>query len=83
MIGRSSFFGPLGVFLALMLVCTVFSHPDTCCLAVHSLTLVVVVVVWGWALYVCVSLKFEGGTMMVMVPRQYFQLSSCEGPAVQ
>ena len=31
----------------------------------------------------CESLKFEGGTMVVMVSRQYFQLSNCEGPAVQ
>ena len=43
----------------------------------------VLVVVWGCVLYVCESLKFEGGTMMVMVPRQYFQLSNCVGPAVQ
>ena len=31
----------------------------------------------------CELLKFEGGTMMVTVPRQYFQLSDCVGPAVQ
>ena len=31
----------------------------------------------------CELLKFEGGTIMVMVPRQYFQLSDCVGPAVQ
>ena len=54
-------------------------------LPVHRLTLVVyvLVVVWGCVLYVCESLKFEGGTVMVMVLRQYFQLSNCVGPAVQ
>ena len=26
---------------------------------------------------------FVGGTVMVMVPRQYFKLSNCVGPAVQ
>ena len=31
----------------------------------------------------CESLKFKGGTMMVMVPRQYFQLSNCVSLAVQ
>ena len=52
---------------------------------VRSLTLIayVLVVVWGCVLYVCESLKFESETMMVMVPRQYFQLSNCEDPAVQ
>ena len=55
-------------------------------LHVHSLTLVVYVLVVcvGMLLYVCIkSLKFEGGTVMVMVLRQYFQLSNCEVPAVQ
>ena len=42
-------------------------------LPVHNLTLVVcgLVVVWGCVLLVGESLKFEGGAMMVMVPRQY------------
>ena len=31
----------------------------------------------------CESLIFVGGTVMVMVPRQYFQLSKCAGPAMQ
>ena len=54
-------------------------------LPVHSLTLVVyvLVVVWGCVLYVCEPLKFEGETVMVIVPQQYFQLSNCEGPAVK
>ena len=52
---------------------------------VRSLTQIVyvLVVVWGVCIYVCESLKFESETMMVMVPRQYFQPSNCEGPAVQ
>ena len=39
-------------------------------LPVHSLTMVVyvLVVVGGCVLLVCESLKFVGGTMMVMVP---------------
>ena len=54
-------------------------------LPVQSSTLVVyvLVVVGACVLYVCESLKFEGGTMMVMVPRQYFDLSNCECSAVQ
>ena len=35
------------------------------------------------ALILVYTLKFEGGTMMVMIPRQYFELSNCVGPAVQ
>ena len=34
-------------------------------------------------IYACQSLKFEAGTMVVMVPWQYFQLMNCEGSAVQ
>ena len=34
-------------------------------------------------IYVCESLKFEDGTMVVMVLRQYFQLMNCEGFAMQ
>ena len=34
-------------------------------------------------IYVCQSLKFEGGTIVVMVPRQYFQLVNCEDSAMQ
>ena len=54
-------------------------------LPVHSLILVVYVfvVVWGCVLYACESLKCEGGAMVVMVPRQYFQVSNFRGPAVQ
>ena len=54
-------------------------------LPVHSLTMVVcvLVVVWGCVLYVCESSIFVGGSMMVIVPRQYFQLSNCTGPVVQ
>ena len=37
----------------------------------------------GMCIYVCESLKFEGGTMVVMVPLQYFQLMNCEGSAIQ
>ena len=48
-------------------------------LPVHKLTLVVYVLL----VEMCESLKFEGGTVMVMVPRQYFQLGNCVGPAVQ
>ena len=47
-------------------------------LPVHNLTLVVYVLVVVWE-----SLKFEGGTVVVMVPRQYFQLSNCAGLAAQ
>ena len=36
----------------------------------------------GMCIYACQSLKFEAGTMVVMVPRQYFQLMNCEGSAV-
>ena len=54
-------------------------------LSVQSLTLVVyvLVVVGACVLYMCEPLKFEGGTMMVMVPRQYFDLGNCECSAVQ
>ena len=55
-------------------------------LPVHSLTLVVYVPVVMrdvYCIYVCESLKLESGTMMVMVPRQYFQPSNCEIPAMQ
>ena len=38
---------------------------------------------WGCVLYVRESLKFEGVTMTVMVPHQYFQLGNCVGHAVQ
>ena len=34
-------------------------------------------------IYACQSLKFDGGTMVVMVPRQYLQLMNCEGSAMQ
>ena len=75
MIGRSSF---CGLSLALILACTVSRH---CALVlasplVHSLTTVVcvLVVVGGCILYVCESLKFVGGTMMVMVPHSTFNL---------
>ena len=61
--------------LALILVCT---FPGTVILVLafllmHSLTLVVyvLVVVQGCVFYMCVSLKFEGRSMVVMVPRQY------------
>ena len=37
----------------------------------------------GMCIYVCESLKFEGGTMVVMVPLQYFQFMNCEGSAMQ
>ena len=37
----------------------------------------------GMCIYACQSLKFEAGTMVVMVLRQYFQLMNCEGSAVQ
>ena len=37
----------------------------------------------GMCIYVCELLKFEGGTMVVMVRRQYFQLMNCEGSAMQ
>ena len=37
----------------------------------------------GRCIYVCESLKFEGGTMVVMVPLQYFQFMNCEGFAMQ
>ena len=37
----------------------------------------------GMCIYVCESLKFEGGTMVVMVPLQYFQFMNCEGSAIQ
>ena len=33
-------------------------------------------------IYACQSLKFEAGTMVVMVPRQCFQLINCEGSAM-
>ena len=56
--------------------------PDTLILVlaslpVHSLTMVVcvLVVVCGFVLYVCESSIFVGGSMMVIVLRQYFQLS--------
>ena len=53
-------------------------------LFVPSLTLVyVVVVVLACVLHMCKSLKFEGGTMAVMVQRQYFHLRNCECSAVQ
>ena len=54
-------------------------------LPVHSLTMVVcvLVVVWGFVLYMCESSIFVGGSMMVIVLRQYFQLSNCAGPVVQ
>ena len=70
MIRHSSFCRPLGV---LLVVCTVSRHCAVVLdsLPVHSLTMVVyvLVVMWGW--------------VMVMVLRQYFQLSNCVGPAVQ
>ena len=37
----------------------------------------------GMCIYACQSLKFEAWTMVVMVPRQYFQLMNCEGSAMQ
>ena len=37
----------------------------------------------GMCIYVCESLKFEGGTMVVMVPLQYFQFMNCGGSAMQ
>ena len=37
----------------------------------------------GMCTYVCESLKFAGGTMVVMVPLQYFQFMNCEGSAMQ
>ena len=36
----------------------------------------------GMCIYACQSLKFEAGTMVVMVLRQYFQLMNCEGVRV-
>ena len=37
----------------------------------------------GMCTYVCESLEFEAGTMVVMVPLQYFQFMNCEGSAMQ
>ena len=37
----------------------------------------------GMCIYVCESLKFESGTMVVMVPLQYFQFMNCEGCTMQ
>ena len=37
----------------------------------------------GMCIYVCEPLKFEGGTMVVMVPLHYFQFMNCEGSAIQ
>ena len=42
----------------------------------------VLVVVQG-CVFMCVSIKFEGGTMVVMVLLQYFQFMNCEGSAMQ
>ena len=36
----------------------------------------------GMCIYACESLKFEGGTMVVMVPLQYFQFMNCEDSAM-
>ena len=67
MIGRSSFCGPLGVLLVLILICTVsrtvilvlaFSSSaqvDSGCVCAGRCV--------GMCIYVCESLKFEGGTM--------------------
>ena len=54
-------------------------------LPVHSLTLVVhvLVVCVEMLLYVCESIKFEGGTDGHGFVRQYFQLSNCGDPPVQ
>ena len=75
------------VLLALILVCT---FPGTVILVLafllmHSLTLVVyvLVVVQGCVFYMCESLKFEGKSMVVMVPWQYCQLMNCEDSAMQ
>ena len=81
------FCGPLGILLVLILVYTVSRHCDTCsslssCAQLDSGCACACSCV-GCVLYVCESLKFEGGTMMVMVLRQYFQLSNYVGPAVQ
>ena len=37
----------------------------------------------GMCIYVCESLNFEGGTMVVMVPLQNFHFMNCEGSAMQ
>ena len=34
-------------------------------------------------MYVCESLKYEGWAMVVMGPRQKFQLRKCEGSAMK
>ena len=82
MIRRSSFCGPLAVLLALIVVCTVSRHCAVllASLPMHGLTMVVrvLVVVWRFVLYVCESLIFVGGSVMVMVLQQYFQLSNLQ-----
>ena len=83
----SSFCGPLGILQekVLLYLCTVFRFHDACV----SLLLYIG---WLWFVYVCVvvracvfhdSLKFEGWTMMVMAPQQYFHLRNCACSAVQ
>ena len=56
-------------------------------LLLHSLTLIVyVLVVVQGCVFMCAhgeSLKFEGGSTVVMVPLQYFQFMNCEGFAMQ
>ena len=72
--------------LAFILLCT---FPGTVILVLaflllHSLTLIVyVLVVVQGCVFMCVSLKFEGGTMVVMVLLQNFHFMNCEGSAME
>ena len=92
MIRCSSYCGQLVVSQEKVLVCTV--HCDACS-SLSCLTLVCVRACscLGMCLsYVCntcmdihtrESLIFEGGAMVVMVPRQHFHFKNCECSAMQ
>ena len=75
-IEHSSLCGPLGILLAVLLVCTFSRQYDACCSLTSCAQLdsvYVLVIAWGVCIVQCVSLKFVGWSMVVSVTWQYFQ----------